>query len=271
MGNYNAVLHVDDILNGAEIKEQEIRDFTDFLFEIGLTQLKTEEYNAADVRISTIRSNLQEAHEQMRLPGHDPTLFNREKSLKADLEKWVKIDEMIDQQKSRVKWLKLVNSNSPYFFACTKNKSAINQLKTLVTIYGEQKMISRRGPEILQTVSWHSSTPIANSKILSFSNGPKLNRNQQLQLINPITREEVYIAIKNINDMKAQEWMVSMHTFSKKAWHVIGNEVVDIILNIFGTGVMYKQVNCTSITLIPKVKNPSSVKQYRPISCCSVT
>lgn len=197
MGDYNAVIHVDDRLNGAEIQEQETRDFTDFLFETGLTELKTvgrkytwtnnhiyskidravvngdwmirlphlevtvldpgfsdhsplsitfdnhpgirarpfkflnhltehqefldkvakgwrepmsevflksiwqklknvktkmkrlnkEKYNATDMRISTIRSNLQEAQEQMRLPGHDPALFDKEKSLKMDLEK----------------------------------------------------------------------------------------------------------------------------------------------------------------------------------------
>ncbi|XP_075095466.1 uncharacterized protein LOC142173728 [Nicotiana tabacum] len=169
--------------------------------------LNKEEYNAVYMRISTIRSNLQEAQEeQMRLPGHAPALFDREKSLKMDLEKWVKIDEMIAQQKSRVKWLKLGDSNSAYFFACMKNISAINQLKTLVTL--DVVMLQAKDDikeEVLKFyIQFFGTIPpqLSVVKLSVFSNGPKLNRSHQLQLINPITREEVYIAIKDINDMK---------------------------------------------------------------------
>lgn len=33
---------------------------------------------------------------------------------------------------------------------------------------------------------------------------------------------------------------------------------------------MYKAINCTSITLVPKKANPANVKEYRPITCCTV-
>uniref|UniRef100_A0A0V0I001 Putative ovule protein n=1 Tax=Solanum chacoense TaxID=4108 RepID=A0A0V0I001_SOLCH len=33
---------------------------------------------------------------------------------------------------------------------------------------------------------------------------------------------------------------------------------------------MLKAINCTSITLVPKIPNPSTVKEYRPIECCTV-
>lgn len=38
---------------------------------------------------------------------------------------------------------------------------------------------------------------------------------------------------------------------------------------IFNAGKMLKQINATTITMIPKVKNPSSMNEYRPISCCN--
>lgn len=55
-----------------------------------------------------------------------------------------------------------------------------------------------------------------------------------------------------------------------KAWPVIGREVTEAILNFFKTNQMCKAINCTLVTLIPKVPNPSTVKQFKPISCCTV-
>lgn len=40
--------------------------------------------------------------------------------------------------------------------------------------------------------------------------------------------------------------------------------------NFFDTCSLYKGLNCTTITLIPKVPNPSYPHQFIPISCCNV-
>ncbi|XP_070019496.1 uncharacterized protein [Nicotiana sylvestris] len=57
--------------------------------------------------------------------------------------------------------------------------------------------------------------------------------------------------------------------FFKKTWVTIGEEVTEVVLEFFDTQKLYQPINCTSITLVPKIKTPTSVKQYRPISCCS--
>ncbi|XP_055825498.1 uncharacterized protein LOC129894027 [Solanum dulcamara] len=33
---------------------------------------------------------------------------------------------------------------------------------------------------------------------------------------------------------------------------------------------LHKALNCTSVTLLSKVPNPTSIKEYRPITCCIV-
>ena len=58
--------------------------------------------------------------------------------------------------------------------------------------------------------------------------------------------------------------------FFKQTWDVIGEKVSDAVLDFFWTGKLLKSINVTSITLIPKVKNPANVSDYRPIACCSV-
>ncbi|KAK4390012.1 hypothetical protein Sango_2064500 [Sesamum angolense] len=58
--------------------------------------------------------------------------------------------------------------------------------------------------------------------------------------------------------------------FFKAAWPVVGVEVSNAIIDFFKTGRLLKQLNATLLTLIPKVRTPQSVAEFRPISCCNV-
>lgn len=58
--------------------------------------------------------------------------------------------------------------------------------------------------------------------------------------------------------------------FLEKSWPVIDSNVTDPILNFFDTLSMPAVVNCTSVTLIPKVQYSTSIREYKPISCCCV-
>ena len=37
----------------------------------------------------------------------------------------------------------------------------------------------------------------------------------------------------------------------------------------FATGRLLKSINSTAISLVPKVENPSNLREFRPISCCN--
>ena len=89
-------------------------------------------------------------------------------------------------------------------------------------------------------------------------------------LCKPISLEEVRLTIFGIGDEKAPRPDGYTAKFFKKAWNIVGNEVVVTILSYFHSSKLLPAFNSTSITLVPKVQSPESIKEYRPISCCYV-
>lgn len=92
----------------------------------------------------------------------------------------------------------------------------------------------------------------------------------KLYLIAPVTNDEVFQALKGINDLKAPGYDGYNALLFKRAWPVVGEDITKAVLKFFSLGCMHEPVNCTTITLIPKVKNPTRVSEFRPISCCII-
>lgn len=54
--------------------------------------------------------------------------------------------------------------------------------------------------------------------------------------------------------------------FFREIWEEIGEEILKFMEQFMQTSFLPKRINVTWMTLIPKVKNPISLKGYRPIS-----
>ncbi|XP_056698022.1 uncharacterized protein [Spinacia oleracea] len=53
-------------------------------------------------------------------------------------------------------------------------------------------------------------------------------------------------------------------------WPIIKDDICLAIGDFFKTGKILKEVNVTSLSLVPKLTVPNSVSDFRPIACCSV-
>ena len=58
--------------------------------------------------------------------------------------------------------------------------------------------------------------------------------------------------------------------FYQKLWTSIGEDVSSAILNCLNSGFIPPSINRTFITLVPKVKSPTVVFEFRHIALCNV-
>uniref|UniRef100_A0A803PE03 Reverse transcriptase domain-containing protein n=1 Tax=Cannabis sativa TaxID=3483 RepID=A0A803PE03_CANSA len=58
--------------------------------------------------------------------------------------------------------------------------------------------------------------------------------------------------------------------FYQDNWDIVGTEFTEVILSFLTAGKILKEINNTTITLIPKIACPKNVADFRPISCCNV-
>lgn len=51
---------------------------------------------------------------------------------------------------------------------------------------------------------------------------------------------------------------------------MVGDRIIDTVMEFFSSDNLYQPINCTTVTLVPKVTNPSRITVFRPISCCTL-
>ncbi|XP_057249920.1 uncharacterized protein LOC130591045 [Beta vulgaris subsp. vulgaris] len=100
--------------------------------------------------------------------------------------------------------------------------------------------------------------------------GKVLSTEQQQWLDLTFDVREIKQAIFSITNEKAPGIDGYSNFFFKKSWDIIGQEVITAIQDFFRTGRMLQELNVTAITLIPKIKCPAGVGDYKLIACCSV-
>ena len=98
----------------------------------------------------------------------------------------------------------------------------------------------------------------------------RCDENDKLMLTNGVTAEEVQKVLFSMPSNKSLGPDVYSCEFFKETWQMVGKDFVVAIQSFFKTGFLPKGVNSTILALIPKRKEATVMKDYRPISCCNV-
>ncbi|KAL9691841.1 hypothetical protein QQ045_012268 [Rhodiola kirilowii] len=91
------------------------------------------------------------------------------------------------------------------------------------------------------------------------------------ELTRPYTWEEVKRALFQMAPLKAPGIDGFPALFFHRNWNTVGDRLCQEVLSFLNGGHFDKRLNCTRITLVPKVKDTKRIEDYRPISVCNTT
>ena len=177
------------------------------------------------------------------------------------------------RQKSKLMWLKDGDANTRFFHASIRMRQCHSSIHSIENFNGvivnQPEDVANAFVDYYKVILGTSvSTKSVKPDIVAL--GPIVNENMHAALTADFTSVDVHNAIFSIAVIQIPGPDCIGSQFFKDAWHLVGDDVVKAVLNFFRTGKLLKEVNSTSISLIPKTYHPTHVSQFRPISCCSL-
>ncbi|GMH16976.1 hypothetical protein Nepgr_018817 [Nepenthes gracilis] len=212
-------------------------------------------------RLEVVQNNHSEAGEERRC--------------KADYARAIACELDFLQQKAKRNWLKDGDQCTKVFFRAVVRNCNRNRILTLIKDDGSY---TQSKVEIQQLFLDHFTRILgAGGRFepeLKHRLRPFVLRaipfSMREGLYSPISAEDIQNALYSIGETKAPAHDGFSSKFFKESWDIVGPSVVDAVQDFFTHGRLLKQINATCISLIPKVKAPSKVGDFRPISCCNV-
>ncbi|CAJ2635885.1 unnamed protein product [Trifolium pratense] len=163
-------------------------------------------------------------------------------------------EEMHWYQKSREKWVKFGDKNSAFFHTQTIIRRKRNRVHRLQLPNGTWTTDSF----VLQSEAHHYYKNFFSSnqfnQAIPFFNGfhPTVDEEGRQSLLRPVTKEEVYAALNSMKPYKAPGPDGFQCIFFKQYWHIVGDDIFNMVKTAFHTGYFDPAISETLITLIPK-------------------
>ena len=188
--------------------------------------------------------------------------------LKKSLKEAYRNEEMYWSQNARVQWLKIGDKNTSFFHATVEGRRKRNRMLEIQRENGTwTKGEKELGAEVVDYYKHLFSTSETREMEEVLDGIPHtISDSMNENLTKPVGEEEIRLALFSMYPDKAPGIDGMPPLFFQKFWHIVKKDIVGAIQTFFHTGHLTKSVNHTIISLIPKVKIPTSLTHYRPIS-----
>ncbi|XP_062114462.1 uncharacterized protein LOC133825549 [Humulus lupulus] len=178
------------------------------------------------------------------------------------------------RQKAKLIWLNLGDANTKVFHRSIRMRRLRNSVLAIRDGKGQwqdsQPEIQTAFLDYFQHLLGSEKLDRKSVKRCIIREGPVLTQESILFLKEPFRKQDIKEAVFDIPGDKAPGPDGFSSSFFQHHWDLIGEEVSDAILSFLETGKILKEINNTTITLVPKLRCPENVSNFRPISCCNV-
>ncbi|XP_045791800.1 uncharacterized protein LOC123886537 [Trifolium pratense] len=177
------------------------------------------------------------------------------------------------KQRSRELWLKHGDKNTKYFHMKANIRRNKNKIEKITDSHGHTHTDDGGIEKVLvdHFKTWFTKQDAQAIPDTITVVKDRINTDMYQELNRHFTKEEVFQAIKDMKALAAPGPDGLPAIFYHTHWEVIGKEVTDMVLNVLNNNGDPSHLNNTYICLIPKINNPASPSDFRPISLCNVT
>lgn len=230
-----------------------------------LVEWSKEQNKTSQLLIKTAQENL-----ELELSAASP---NTELicSLQQQLASAYREEEQFWRQRSRIQWLNAGDRNTGYFHAITRGRRALNKFSVIEdamgnAVYTEEQIVSVIAGFYRDLFTSGSSGNLA---VVGEVISAKVTAEMNTIMIAIPDNQEIQAAAFDIHADKAPGPDGFSASFYQTFWDIIGEDVSRDIRSFFETGSLHQRQNETHVRLIPKVKGPKQVSEYRPIALCN--
>ncbi|XP_057793280.1 uncharacterized protein LOC131009894 [Salvia miltiorrhiza] len=209
-----------------------------------------------------------------RLQGrHDSlsidSLLQAKKALAAILAK----EEEHWRQRAKQFWLKDGDQNTKFFHSMASARRKVNTITRLQRDDGSWASTQdemRNTAKDYFTAIFERSDGVGDFSQVLGKLRHCIDESKNVELTQPFTPKEFTDALNQMHPDKSPGPDGFNPKFYQRFWSIIGSDVVRSCCEWLNAAALPPQLNRTIISLIPKVTNPSNMKDLRPISLCNV-
>ncbi|GLT63047.1 hypothetical protein SLA2020_356410 [Shorea laevis] len=206
--------------------------------------------------------------------NYSPFLWHLENELIQEFESVLKLEEDLWFMKSRTNWIVEGDRNTKFFHLSTIKHRSRNKILGLKNPAGDwiydSSSISKLATDFFQDLF---STALDHSFMDSFQS-IQLSTDESLRLdsLSGIPFEaEILKAVHSMKPYKAPGPDGTHPLFYQKLWATVKDKVCNDVKQIFQESSIPAKWNECLLVLIPKVKSPETIQQYRPIGLCNTS
>ncbi|XP_021985231.1 uncharacterized protein LOC110881199 [Helianthus annuus] len=174
------------------------------------------------------------------------------------------------KQKAKLKWAKLGDESSNFFHRlinCRKARNRISTMKINGVMVTDPKAIKE---DVRARFMARFSEPIKNRPSLDGRGFKKITKEQANSLTERFSNEEIKKAVWACGSDRAPGPDGFSFKFIKRFWEQLKDKFGGVLNDFYDRAFIERGCNASFIALIPKVRYPQSIEEYRPISLIGV-